>query len=750
MFLLLLITFVIQPVNGFSESKPIDFFEHYPLFSIILLNQHSFSNQFLINSENFKEWESDINDKIKKEKYSDALIQCKKMETEAIRANSAYWLNVSYYYSGISSKCLNDDNTALNYFLKILHQKNIPFAKETGRMFKLFRYTGDIYKKKNASPEAMIYYKKCIELGDQLDDKKSLVSPYVSMGIIYSSQHDFLKAKECYLYGLSIVKDRDDYKASIIYNNLGNDEYSQGNFSNAISYYIQSIQLSEKTNDIEVLPFSYNNLGNIYTNDLKDLNKAVEYYSKSLDLEKKAGNKEGIATELKNIGNVYTSQLKFADAEKSLKEALYIFKTSNNSEGIAGALENIGALYSKKGDYNKAIATFLECIELRKENKDEINLANVYNSLGALYYDQKKAYQIALEYYMKGLEFARLKKDKSLTSRIYLGIHEAYAKLGQYDKAYAYLQDYSKLKDTLLNATISKQIIDIQEKYEKNKMQQQVALQTMEIKHKSLQRNGILAFLILAMLIFSSVMYIIFQKRKNEKLLYERNAKIKDREIKNLVQDSEIRSMISMTEGQENERQRISRELHDRVGSLLSLVKLNLSEEKDNPVIKENLTLLDNTYQEVRNISHNLNSGLLNHFGLKAALSDLQKTIESHNSIRFNVLFHEEKLILPKETEEVVFRVLQELITNTLKHAEAKYLDIQVNAVENCELSITVEDDGKGFDPLSKNLEGIGLKNIRYRLATIDGSMEINSTPGKGACFLLNIPLTLANKELVS
>jgi signal transduction histidine kinase len=217
---------------------------------------------------------------------------------------------------------------------------------------------------------------------------------------------------------------------------------------------------------------------------------------------------------------------------------------------------------------------------------------------------------------------------------------------------------------------------------------------------------------------------------------------LKDSEIKNLIQNSELRSKSAMAEGQENERQRISRELHDRVGSMLSLAKLNLSacDDGENPVIQQNIELLNQTYQEVRNISHNLYSGVVKNLGLKVALFDLKKTIESHNTIQFNLFFYDENLSFSKETEEVVYRVMQELITNVLKHAHASCLDIQVNSAEDGMVLITVEDDGKGFDP-QQNSEGIGLANIRYRLSLIGGSVEINSSPGRGACFLLNVPI---------
>jgi len=739
-------TLILLYINGVTYSYSIDILKpstHVLIFRNALKQT---------NPDKFKQWEIEINEKIKKEQYNDALAQSKKMEEEATRTNEAYWLCISHYYCGLSAKYIRDYKTSLHYFLQIIQSKNNSFAKDNGRLCNVFRHTADVYKKLNTYPEAITYYKKSIDLKEKINDKGILVPAYVNLGSVYSSQSKFADARECYLDGLELIKGKDEHIASTIYNNLGNDEYSQGNYTQAIAYYMHSIQISEKANDYGRLALSYNNLGNIYTNELKSPQQAIVYYTKSLDIEKKQKNDEGIATELINIGNVLASQSKFKEAEKTFGDALPIFERINNMGGITKTLENLGVMYTLAGNNSKAISSFKKCIEIREKNNDEINLVNVYTGIATIYYNQK-TYEQSLYYCFKALESAKRMGNKSQVQHIYDGIYKAYEGLGKYNQAYKYLLEYSKLKDTLLNATISKQIIDIQEKYEKSKMEQKVALQNLEIKNKSLQRNGVLAFLVLAIILFSTALFFIFQKRKNEKLLYLQNSQIKDKEIKNLVQQSEIKSMLSLAEGQENERQRISRELHDRVGSMLSLVKLNLSSysDDDKPFIKENLTLLDNTYQEVRNISHNLHSGLLTQFGLKAALSDLKNTIESHNAMRFNLFFHLEELSLPKETEVIIFKVLQELVTNALKHADAKNIDIQIISDENGFISVTVEDDGKGFDVQLNHEEGIGLKNIRYRISSLGGSLEVNSSPGKGACFLISIPaVVLEHKNAVS
>lgn len=712
-----------------------------PIDSLNQVNTQSASKSSL-QSLNFKEWELKIKDQIDHELYTESLEECQQMEAAARELKSNQWLNKSYFYAGICCKSLNDLPKAIDYFTKISFDKENPFDGDNEKVFQLFRHTAGAYKGLNNYPEAIAYCKKSLEWADEVKNLETIISIYVNMGIMNSTLNHYVEAKECYQKGLELINRSDDYMSSIIYNNLGNDEYTQGNYAKAVEYYIQSIKLSDKTNDLSMLAYSYNNLGNIYFNGIKNLDKAFEYYSKSLEIEKKTGNKEGIAHELNNIGNIYTLKQKYAESEKSYFEALTIFRSLKNSAGISTSLESLGVLYSKTSRYDKAIVTLRESVEYSTQKNESKRSASTFNSIGALYY-YKKDYTEALNYYFKALTLAQTNDDKTLTKQALSGIHEAYAQMGQYDKAYKYYQSYSTIKDTLLNSDISKQIIDIQEKYEKSKMEQRVQLQNLEIKNKSIQRNWILTFLILSIFVFSGIVYFVFQKRKTERILFDRNAKIKDNEIKNLIKDSEIKSMASMAEGQENERQRISRELHDRVGSMLSLIKLNLSASNDdnNPVLEENLALLDQTYQEVRNISHNLYSGLLRTFGLKVALQNLKKTIETHNAIRFDLYFHDEDILFPKEVDEVIYRVIQELITNTLKHAEATCIDVQLNCEDNDTAIISVEDNGRGFNPHQKNSEGIGLSNIRYRLSSLGGSLEINSSPGNGAFFLLTIPI---------
>jgi two-component system, NarL family, sensor kinase len=694
------------------------------------------------DEDKFHELETTIDSKIKAHLFEEALDLSEDLEKESIRQKSEYWLSVSFFYQAVCKQFLKDYKTAMVLFQSVLKKKDV---LEPDRMANLYRYMGDVYRKMDRSSEAIQCYEKSLVYKDDLKDKSLAANSCFKLAMVYSSQANYKLAKDNYYKTIAIIKTSNDRMTSLVYNNLGNDEYLQGNYQNAIGYYVKSIEFSDKTEDLEVQSLTYNNIGNIYSNQLKNPIKAIDYYSKSLLIEKKRENPKGIASEYNNIGVIYTSQQKYIKAEMMFSSALQIFNTIKDSDGIAITYENYGILYSKKEDYNDALSYFLQSINIRKKTKTEFHLVNVYNNVGAIYFYQKDM-KHALIFYLKAFDLAKARNDKSLMKAIYSGIHEAYASLGQYDKAYQYFKAYSEIKDTILNATIARQVIDIQEKYEKTKNEQKIALQNLEIKNKSLQRNGVVVILVLSIFAFGGTIHYIRRQRKNEKLVYEQNSKIKEQEILNLLHQSEIQTMVAKAEGEEKERQRISQELHDRVGSMLTLVKLNLSSHntEDHPFIKPNLELLENTYKEVRDISHNLYNGLLGKFGLLAALNDLKRTVEANNAMRVNLTSYNSELPLAKESEVVVFRVLQELIANALKHAKASNLDIQINDTDEGFLSVTIEDDGVGFDPAQLKNEGLGLKNVQYRVLSIGGTIEISSAQSKGTCIVLNVPVSLA------
>ena len=205
-------------------------------------------------------------------------------------------------------------------------------------------------------------------------------------------------------------------------------------------------------------------------------------------------------------------------------------------------------------------------------------------------------------------------------------------------------------------------------------------------------------------------------------------------------------------EAEEKERQRIAKDLHDGVGQMMSAAKLNLSAIENELPFKDDMQkeallriikLVDDSCKEVRAVSHNMMPNALLKAGLSSAVREFINQIDQ-KVLKVNL--HSEGLNerLDSNTETVLYRVIQECVNNVIKHAGATQLDISLIR-DTDGISATVEDNGKGFDTTdsSKN-SGLGLKNIQARVEYLKGTVDFDSSPGKGTLVAIHVPLTAA------
>jgi signal transduction histidine kinase len=198
----------------------------------------------------------------------------------------------------------------------------------------------------------------------------------------------------------------------------------------------------------------------------------------------------------------------------------------------------------------------------------------------------------------------------------------------------------------------------------------------------------------------------------------------------------------------EQERTKMARELHDGLGSMLSGIKHSFSamtkdfelSDKQKLLFHANLDKLNESIKELRNISHNMASDALLKYGLENSLRDYcnNATLNSGIPVSFTALDTKD-LSINEEKSVHIFRIIQELLQNIIKHAEAKNVIVQISN-NNKQLYITVEDDGKGFDMELKQRNGIGLKNIETRIKMLKGELDYRTAPGKGTSVLMTIP----------
>lgn len=279
---------------------------------------------------------------------------------------------------------------------------------------------------------------------------------------------------------------------------------------------------------------------------------------------------------------------------------------------------------------------------------------------------------------------------------------------------------YNREDLTLINAG---QIIELS----KDRLKNEIELE------RSRTVNSIIIAVLIVVLLISFILWFYFSnKRKTEKLVFEK------------------KEFSAMLHGQDTERRRIAADLHDRLGSMLSTVKIyfttleesigELKGENKEQYIKANL-LLDDACEEVRRISHDLASDVLVRNGLLSALNFLKENVSKINKVNMSVLAFGLEERFESIIEVALYHILQEMINNILKHSQATEVIVQLNYYEK-KLNIVVEDNGVGFDVNeAKEKKGMGLKNIESRVRKLNGRLSIDSGKGSGTTMILDIPL---------
>ena len=316
-------------------------------------------------------------------------------------------------------------------------------------------------------------------------------------------------------------------------------------------------------------------------------------------------------------------------------------------------------------------------------------------------------------------------------------------KSGNIDKAYQYQKQFITVSDSMKKEKIQRQMNETEVKYQNEKKEKEIlqlqksnAVQSLSLQKKS-TFNYFLIGSVVALLITG---FLGYRNLRHRQQLAKQQDELQQQRIRELEKDKQLVAVDSMLKGQEEERSRLAKDLHDGLGGLLSGVKFSLSNMKDNLIItpdnmavfERSLDMLDTSIKELRRVAHNMMPEMLTKFGLDEALKEYCNTVNATKllAVKYQSLGMETRL--DKATEIIIYRIVQELLNNILKHAAASEAFVQLIR-ENDRLNIVVEDNGKGFDTaLLENSKGAGWVNIRSRVEYLKGQLDIHSEPGKG------------------
>ena len=541
---------------------------------------------------------------------------------------------------------------------------------------------------------------------------------------------------------------------------------------------------AEKSADKSRLIVSYNDMGNLNL-DSGNEDSAAIYFLKALPIAEHLGNEKLASNICYNLSAAYYALDDYTTGLSYAKKSFAIAQKINNTHNMVNSLLNWASISAKMGNTDTALVIFNHVKEIIKNTADSIKIMDILNNEGEILFDQKKYYE-ALKIYNNFLRIAKNYNDPGYLLYAYANRGHTLLKVKSYEKAeenllqslqlakqlkandellniyyfYSELKEQSKDYQTALafwkkadslKAIFSKEQsgkdihrLEIQyQASQKDKFIAQQKLAIAENKNIIQKKNALNIGLIAGSLLLLLTGLLIYLNFKNRHQLLKKEKKLQEHKIIELEKQQQLLAMQSVLKGQEEERSRLARDLHDGVGGLLSGVKLSMSTMKGNVFLSEENALsfgnvinqLDQSIAELRRVSHNMMPEALIKFGLKEALENYCENLNHSGKIKVQLQAYGMEQRMEQNTEIIVYRIVQELLNNVIKHAEAKNVLIQM-VREGEHFNLTVEDDGKGFD-INKKITGAGLANVKARTEYLDGSVDIVSKKGEGTSVLV-------------
>lgn len=526
-------------------------------------------------------------------------------------------------------------------------------------------------------------------------------------------------------------------------NNLGMYNWNRGNYNEALKYFFESLKMVEKTNDRKAVSIRLNNIGLIYQ-DMNLADKALDYHNRALQIRKEFNLKKDQVASLNNIGICYKELGRIDDAIRTYEEGIKLAKESNNLLDYYSLLDNLANTFQIKKDYGKAIETHLKALDKPDNYKvDPGSDLTTYANLSALY-NKIDNPQRGIHFAKKGFEILNQNPHlENLMDELYLNMAESNYMLDNFKKAREYRNKYISLKDSIFSENNAKAFADLEVKYETEKKEKEILVQRAEIAEQDLtiqQRNFQIYGLIGLALLLGILGYLFFNQQK-----------LKNNQLK---KENELKVALSKIETQnrlQEQRLRISRDLHDNIGAQLTFIISSLDSLKYNFDLPDKLnSKLDDigeftstTIFELRDTIWAMNKSSISFEDLQSRISNfIEKADLSSKDMdfKFNVNVPQLNEVNFSSIQGInIYRIIQEAVNNAVKYSKASKIEVIIRSIDKAIL-INIKDNGIGFNKNEVDF-GNGLNNIEKRALELNASATINSEKNKGTQIVLSLPI---------
>jgi signal transduction histidine kinase len=503
---------------------------------------------------------------------------------------------------------------------------------------------------------------------------------------------------------------------------VGVAEYYNSNYADALHAYLQGLEASEAAQQWEQAAYILNDIG-VFHGKQGDREKSGKTYERALAYARRAGSLEQEANSLNNLGQHY-DQLDKLDTALILYEASAVIKRKMKDYfALAYNLDNIGGVLARMKRYDEAERYLLEALVYRRRYNDRNALAINLNNLGELFAMEGENHT-AQRYFKEALAESIAIDYKDLRQYIYEQLSQLSEKEGDHRQALAYTRQSIALKDSIYNRQRSEQMLTLEKKFETEKKERELAETRQAVAETSLkvqERNNTILLLGSGIFLMGAV-----------GVLGYRQATLKQQRIQ---QEATLKEQLARAEAQnalQQERLRISRELHDNIGAQLTLINSSMDlahGAAPNPRLEEVKKLTLSTIRELRKTVWLINrqSVSLDEFVIK--FREFARPVQEA-FVQFTVTMEGDGTReLSSAAATAVFRVLQEAVNNSVKHSHATELRVCLVHVGET-LTIAVSDNGRGFTTGIGS--GFGLANMEERVRGLGGTLAVQAAPGAG------------------
>lgn len=417
----------------------------------------------------------------------------------------------------------------------------------------------------------------------------------------------------------------------------------------------------------------------------------------------------------------------------------------NGTNEHTNALTALGCYYIERGQPAKGLAYLEKALASRKNLSQYLKL-RIWGNMGKAWV-LLKDYPKAIYYQKQALEQAADDPEAHVSG--YKVLADIYAEMQNHKEAYKYILLYLQIRDSISGEKTKDNINRINAQYQLAVKDKEIATKELELSRQNRKlekRNTFIAFISFSSLLSLTLLVVLYRNVQHRRRLTE--------EKMNLMQkEQEIKQLKAMMGGEEKERIRIGRELHDGIGGMMAALKMRFSTlQEDHRLnhisdIREIMQMLDETGSEVRQTAHNLMPEILLRLGLPEAIKQYiqwQSHVGSHGPVEMELQLHGNLEGLPLAFQLILYRILQELIKNIIQHADAGFAMVQLGRDDQAVLTLTVEDNGKGFDA-EQQMKGMGLQNILNRVKLYKGTISIQSVINKGTFIQIEFDLDKMN-----